>query len=127
MSKSEIDEIYVIYKEIMINKLKIIEFDKKGLSLIPLQEYGQISSLNLEIKLLYVKLRKSQERLNFLITTNIKSDSLLQNFDLKVTLDEIDENTIPKMKILLMNLENLTIKTEDIENQIVLLKYFTDY
>lgn len=126
MSKIEIDEIYVIYKEIMINKLKIIELDKKGLSLIPQQEYGQISSLNNEIKSLYVKLRKSQERLNFLITTNIETDSLLQNIDLKVTLDEIDENTLPKMKILLIDLENLTIKTEDIEKQIILLKYFTD-
>jgi hypothetical protein len=124
MSVGEIDEIYIVFKQILVAKLKIIQLEKIGASLITIQNYAEISVIYLQIKDLYANIRKYQEKLNLIYASNLHSDYLLQPFDLKATIDEIDENTIPLMKKYIMELENKKNKTEELVSQINLLSYF---
>ena len=123
MSVCEIDEIYIVFKQILVAKLKIIQLEKIGASLITIQNYAEISVIYLQIKDLYANIRKYQEKLNLIYASNLHSDYLLQPFDLKATIDEIDENTIPLMKKYIMELENKKNKTEELVSQINLLSY----
>lgn len=124
MSVGEIDEIYIVFKQILAAKLKIIQLEKIGASLITIQNYAEISVIYLQIKDLYANIRKYQEKLNLIYASNLHSDYLLQPFDLKATIDEIDENTIPLMKKYIMELEKKKNKTEELVSQINLLSYF---
>jgi hypothetical protein len=124
MNVGEIDEIYIVFKQILVAKLKIIQLEKIGASLITIQNYAEISVIYLQIKDLYANIRKYQEKLNLIYASNLHSDYLLQPFDLKATIDEIDENTIPLMKKYIMELENKKNKTEELVSQINLLRYF---
>jgi hypothetical protein len=116
MIEFEIDELYVIYKDLIIDKLKIIEIDKKSTPLIAEQKYEELSLLRLNKKELY-------QRLVFYLNSKESYSCFLQTFDFKSIIEEIEEDFIAKMKIILEDLQKKSNKTKEILKQIHIIEY----
>jgi hypothetical protein len=123
MIEFEIDELYVIYKDLIIDKLKIIEIDKKSTPLIAEQKYEELSLLRLNKKELYNRIRESQQRLVFYLNSKESYSCFLQTFDFKSIIEEIEEDFIAKMKIILEDLQKKSNKTKEILKQIHIIEY----
>ena len=123
MIEYEIDELYVIYKDLIIDKLKIIEIDKKSTPLIAEQKYEELSLLKLNKKELYNSIRESQQRLVFYLNSKEYYSCFLQTFDFKSIIEEIEEDFIAKMKIILEELQKKSNKTKEILKQIHIIEY----
>jgi hypothetical protein len=124
MSEFEIDEIYVLYKELLKSKLTLIQIDKDGSPLVAQQKYDEINVLISKRNEIYKKIQELQMRMNFLLDSDIPHDSFLNTIDFKTSFESIDENTIPELKKVLEVLEMKKEKTPELLVQIQLLNYF---
>jgi hypothetical protein len=124
MSEFEIDEIYVLYKDLLVSKLALIQIDKDGSPLVAQQKYDEINVLISKRNEIYQKIQELQMRMNFLLDSGIPHDSFLDTIDFKTSFEQIDENTIPELKKVLEVLEMKKEKTPELLVQIQLLNYF---
>jgi hypothetical protein len=123
MSGLEIDKIYIIYKDLLINKMKIIDINKKCYPLVMEQKYDELHLLDLNKKDIYSKIKESQQQLIFILNSNPSHYEFLNLIDFKTSFDEIDETTLPKMVEILKKLKEKTNKTEEILKHIELLEF----
>ena len=126
MSEFEIDEIYVLYKELLKSKLSLIQIDKDGSPLVAQQKYDEINVLISKRNEIFKKIQELQMRMNFLLDSDIPHDSFLDTIDFKTSFEQIDENTIPELKKVLEVLEMKKEKTPELLVQIKLLNYFVN-
>ena len=118
------DEIYIVYKELLVSKLALIQIDKDGSPLVAQQKYDEINVLISKRNEIYKKVQELQLRMNFLLDSDIPHDSFLDTIDFKTSFESIDENTIPELKKVLEVLEMKKEKTPELLVQIQLLNYF---
>ena len=124
MSEIKMDEIYVLYKELLKSKLSLIQIDKDGSPLVAQQKYDEINVLISKRNEIYKKVQELQLRINFLLASDLPHDTFLDTVDFKTSFEQIDENTIPELKTVLEQLENKQNKSEEILQQIKLINYF---
>ena len=124
MSEFEIDEIYVLYKELLKSKLSLIQIDKDASPLVAQQKYDEINVFISKRNEIYKNIQEIQQELVYILNSNIPHDSFLDTIDFKTTFEQVDENTIPQLKSILEKLENKQNKSEEILKLINLLKYF---
>ncbi len=124
MSEFEIDEIYVLYKELLKSKLSLIQIDKDASPLVAQQKYDEINVFISKRNEIYKNIQEIQQELVYILNSNKPHDSFLDTIDFKTTFEQVDENTIPQLKSILEKLENKQNKSEEILKLINLLKYF---
>jgi hypothetical protein len=124
MSEIKMNEIYVLYKELLKSKLSLIQIDKDGSPLVAQQKYDEINVLISKRNEIYKKVQELQLRINFLLDSDLPHDTFLDTVDFKTSFEQIDENTIPELKTVLEQLENKQNKSEEILQQIKLINYF---
>jgi hypothetical protein len=124
MSKFENDEIYILYKDLLVSKLALIQIDKDGSPLVAQQKYDEINVLISKRNEIYKKVQELQLRMNILLDSDIPHDPFLDTIDFKTSFEHIDENTIPQLKTILEHLENKQNKSEEILQQIKLINFF---
>ena len=106
MSEIKMNEIYVLYKELLKSKLSLIQIDKDGSPLVAQQKYDEINVLISKRNEIYKKVQELQLRINFLLDSDLPHDTFLDTVDFKTSFEQIDENTIPELKTVLEQLEN---------------------
>ncbi len=112
------EEIYVLYKELLNQKLLILDLSEKISLLVKNQNYQSASEIDKQRKISYNRVQEIQLQINGLPNPD------LSKIDFITTFQEIDTNTITQLKEQKKILQSIEIKTADIQNQIDLLNYF---
>ncbi len=92
------NELFVVFKELLSSKLALIELNKLAKPLILEQKYDQINQINSKKNEIYDNIRSIQQRFSELAHSNLEDTMLFESIDFKITFDDIDENTVPRLR-----------------------------